>query len=206
MKKNHLHPRTEIINTKQKQKCRQARQTALTWLTRRFPKAFDTELSIQALKVGIMEDILMYADEALAQGISKAKLRQAVVVFTRRIDYLACLKAKGNRIDLQGNICELVTEDEAQKAALKIKKIVEKSIKNQRKNNSEVPFNRNYNTTHHESRPFYASEKETASPKKIEVVFKSKPSKTIDPAAVERLKSKLGLTKKIEDAALETMD
>jgi ProP effector len=205
MKKNHLHPRTEIINTKQKQKCRQARQTALSWLTRRFPIAFDTQRSIQPLKVGIMEDILVFAEEANSLGISRSKLRQAVVVFTRRIDYLACLKAQEHRIDLEGNIGALVTEEEAQRAALKIKKIVEKSIKNQKKNSVEQTFQRSYHPTSNETRPFYASEKELSSPKKIEVVFKTKPPKTIDPDAVERLKSKLGLTKKTKEAEMETM-
>lgn len=81
MRKDQLHPQTQKINSKQKHKSREAKYEALAWLSNRFPKAFNTELHIQALKIGIMDDILNYASEAEKDGISKAKLREAVVVF-----------------------------------------------------------------------------------------------------------------------------
>ena len=192
MKKNQLHPRTEKINWKQKQKCRQAKQDALNWLSARFPKAFDTEVSIHALRIGIMKDILEYAAEAQQQGISKAKLRQAVVMFTRRVDYLACLKSKGSRINLFGEPIESVTEEEAKSAAIKIKKMIEKGIQRQKKQQSELASDSKTSGPKNDYLPLLMDEKETPT-KKIEIIFKSKPSRKIDPEAVLRLKLKLGL-------------
>ncbi len=188
MKNKEQHPRTVSINQKQQLQCRQARLKALKWLTERFPKAFDTSEQIFPLSIGVMNDILAYAEEAAAAGISKAKLREALVVFTRRIDYLASLKAQGIRVNLQGEPCGEVTEEEALLAAQKIKKRIEKNIKNQHK-------------TYFEAAPKYQYPDAPAykeSPKKTEIVFKSKPMRTMDPSAVERLKSKLGLHKKEE--------
>lgn len=195
MKKNQLHPRTEIINSKQKIHCHEARLKALNWLAKKFPKAFDTTQSIHPLKKGIMDDILQFAEDAKNEGISKSKLRQAVVVFTRRIDYLACLKAQEYRIDLNGEFCEIVTKEEAELATQKIKKRVEKSIKNQKK--AQEPLNSKSSLPHYDYRPHFL-EREPAS-KKIEIVFKSKAIKNIDPEAVTRLKSKLGLVRKTEE-------
>lgn len=103
MKKQALHPRTERINLKQKSHAKLARQSALRWLAETFPKAFDNQIEIKPLKIGILQDLMAHAEIALNAGISKNKLRQAVVIFTRRIDYLACLKAREMRVDLFGN-------------------------------------------------------------------------------------------------------
>lgn len=194
MNKNQLHSRTESINKKQKIRCRLSRQKALGWLIERFPKAFDTSEQIFPLSIGIMQDILVYAEEAAMQGISKAKLREAVVIFTRRLEYLASLKAKGMRINLLGEPCGEVTEEEANLAAQKIKKRIEKSLKNQRKISFEAPI-RQHNFA--EPKPYYEFNDEVKV-KKPEIVFKSKMTKSFDPSAVERLKSKLGLNKKEE--------
>lgn len=196
MKKNQLHPRTEDINLKQKMQCRKERAKALNWLVEKFPKAFNTTDSIHPLRIGIMDEILEYAAEAQQAGISKSKLRQAVVVFTRRIDYLACLKAQEFRINLFGEFCEAVTEEEALLAAQKIKKRVEKNIKNQKK--VQVPtYIKTYQTAY-DSHPRSLSFEKDVPSKKIEIVFKNKTVKNFDPEAVNRLKSKLGLSKKTE--------
>jgi ProP effector len=196
MKKNQLHPRTEDVNLKQKVQCRQERAKALNWLVETFPKAFDTRESIHPLRIGIMDEILKYAPEAQQAGISKSKLRQAVVVFTRRLDYLACLKAQECRINLFGEACEPVTEEEASMAAHKIKKRIEKNIRNQKKA-QEPAYIKAYQSAYDNHQRSHASEKDVAS-KKIEIVFKSKTSRNFDPEAVSRLKSKLGLTTKGE--------
>jgi len=133
MRKQELHPRTAVINKSQKTKSRQNRQIALQWLTEKFPEAFNNEIRIRPLKKGIMNDILKYSDEAAQAGISKSKLREAVVLFTRRIDYLTCLKAQENRIDLEGNKIEKVSAEDAERAAVKIRKRVEKSARNAKK-------------------------------------------------------------------------
>jgi ProP effector len=197
MKKNQLHPRTEDINLKQKVQCRQERAKALNWLVEKFPKAFNTSESIHPLRIGIMDEILEYAFEAQQAGISKSKLRQAVVVFTRRIDYLACLKAQECRINLFGEACEAVTEEESLMAAQKIKKRIEKNIKNQKKA-QEPAYIKTYQSAYDNHHRTHVSEKEVAS-KKIEIVFKNKAIRNFDPEAVSRLKSKLGLSTKVEN-------
>ena len=193
MNKNQLISRTESINKKQKMRSRLSRQKALTWLKERFPKAFDTSEQIFPLSKGIMNEILMYANEAEQVGVSKAKLREAIVIFTRRLDYLASLKAKGMRVNLNGEPCGQVTEEESMLAAQKIKKRIEKTIKIQRKITVETPSRPHYLS---ESRSYDAYPEENV--RKPEIVFKTKSVKSIDPSAVERLKSKLGLHKKEE--------
>jgi|GEM_PF-740812 len=141
MRRQELHPRTVVINKAQKIQSKKSRNEALAWLAQTFPDIFDNTLCIRPLKNGIMEDILLHADKAQAAGISRSKLREAVVLFTRRIDYLTCLKAREMRIDLNGDITEAVTEEEAERAATKIKKRVEKSARNARKTLLVKPSN-----------------------------------------------------------------
>ena len=203
MRRRHeLHPCTVVINKAQKLKSKKAKQMALLWLGSKFPKVFDTSLSIQPLKIGIIEDILPYADEA---GISRSKLREAIVIFTRRLDYLACLKAREWRIDLEGNPVALVTEEEAEKAALKIKKRIEKGIQNARKlqttKKTEQPRPGTPSLDHHKSSHnttgFAASvmaEAQTVS--KATVTIKHKNTRSYDPETVARLKEKLGIARK----------
>lgn len=208
MKKQELHPRTEIINKKQKNQAKIARNKALLWLATSFPHAFDNTVLIRPLKLGIMEDILSHTSSAAASGISKSKLREAVVVFTRRIDYLACLKAREIRVDLEGNPVTIVTEDEANYAAAKIKKRVEKSAKNARKNlvnktpshsylkqNDQIKYQAEPGEMHPypERSPTYST---TVQPARSPVVVTHKPVRTYDPEAVARMKEKLGLSRK----------
>jgi ProP effector len=215
MKKQGLHPRTERINLKQKTHSKLARLDALRWLAKTFPHAFDSQQEIQPLKIGILHDIMAHAELALAAGISKNKLREALVVFTRSIDYLACLKAREMRIDLEGNPTEQVTAQEAENAALKIKRRIEKSAKNARKQNAEksshvinhrkgldaVTLNPTASTRattpHHY--PSYTAHMESghlAQPKAHKPSIIVKPSRSFDPEAVARLKQKLGLSHK----------
>lgn len=148
MRKQELHPRTAVINKSQKNKSKQIRMDALKWLASTFPEAFDNSLRIRPLKNGIMDDILLHADAAAQAGISKSKLREAVVLFTRRIDYLTCLKAREMRIDLDGQSVGEVSEDDAERASLKIKKRVEKSARNARKNLNLRPSATSGSTTY----------------------------------------------------------
>jgi ProP effector len=120
---------TTVLNTKEKHLSKMKRQEALDWLANKFPHAFNNQTRIRPFKVGIMKDIMDYAEEALEAGISKSKLREAVVLFTRRIDYLTCLKSKEQRINLFGESEDFVTDEEAVRAANKIKMRVEKATK-----------------------------------------------------------------------------
>ena len=218
MRKLELHPRTEFINKKQKNQAKTARNEALIWLSRVFPRAFDNSTVIQPLKQGIMNDILAHADKAQAAGISKSKLREAVVIFTRRIDYLTCLKAREMRIDLEGNPVTPVSEDEANHAAMKIKKHVEKSAKNARKlltsntptqintriNESTQRSSEHYMTPHYPEHAPAFSIKNAAQPTRASsVLIKHKSARAYDPEAVARMKEKLGLSRQ-HDASKET--
>lgn len=195
MRKQPLHPVTEFLNKTQKNQSKQLRVNALSWLAQRFPLAFDNTTRIRPLKTGIMNDLLCFAKEAEQQGISKSKLREAVVVFTRRLDYLACLKSREMRIDLDGNPTVSVSEDEALQAAQKIKKRVEKGTRNAKKPVGD-DFMDMASFTHR------TAHKDTQS--KPTAVIKHKTTKQYDPSAVARLREKLGLVKsndeKIEQA------
>ena len=215
MRRQELHPRTAVINKVQKNKSKQARNEALLWLAATFPQIFDNTLRIRPLKVGIMDDILAHADKAMEAGISKSKLREAVVLFTRRIDYLTCLKTREMRVDLEGSSVTIVTEEEAEKATAKIKKRVEKSARNARKNlagkipshysvrpSSQPNFQASQELTPHhypERAPAFSAQSATSQASRATaVVVKHKTSRQFDPDAVARLKEKLGLSRKIE--------
>ncbi|KTD20957.1 ProQ [Legionella lansingensis] len=217
MRRQELHPRTAILNKAQKNKSKKARNEALLWLTATFPQAFDNTLRIRPLKMGIMNDILAFADKAAEFGISKSKLREAVVLFTRRIDYLTCLKAREMRIDLQGNPVSLVTEDEAERAAIKIKKRVEKSTRNMRKatpgKTTQMQFSSKPSSqqsddsgslepvSYFPERAPAFSVQNSPTPARPAVVVKHKISRQFDPDAVARLKEKLGLSRKTHETA-----
>lgn len=222
MRKQELHPHTAVINQKQKNLSKKNRLDALNWLAATFPQTFNNSVQIQPLSLGIMSDILQYADKALEAGISKSKLREAVVLFTRRIDYLTCLKAREMRIDLDGNPTTQVTEEEAEKAAVKIKKRVEKSAKSARRNlnaSAVKPYAcrptsvtaapnavREFVPYYPERPPAFSvqnSVASTARPTPVTTV-KHKQSRAYDPDAVARLKAKLGLSRKREDTASDS--
>lgn len=211
MRKQELHPRTAVINQKQKNLSKKARMDALSWLATTFPRAFDNTVSIQPLNLGIMNDILAYADKAGEVGISKSKLREAVVLFTRRIDYLTCLKAREMRVDLHGNVVAQVTEEEATLAAAKIKKRVEKSAKSARKNLSSVaikPYSQKpvpqttvqpaqeFVPYYPERAPAFSAQSSAPVTRSTSVTVTHKQSRQFDPEAVARLKEKLGLSRK----------
>lgn len=221
MRKQELHPRTVVVNKVQKIKSKKARADALLWLAVNFPEAFDNTLRIRPLKMGIMDDILLYADRASESGISKSKLREAVVLFTRRLDYLACLKLKEMRIDLQGNKVAEVSEEEAEHAAAKIKKRVEKGVRNARKilaekttsqsssNHSVIyqakiskqssPQTDDYFPTYPPRSLTYGTNTPSQPVKSAAVVVRHKSTKQYDPNAVARLKEKLGLSRNLEE-------
>lgn len=223
MRKQELHPRTAVLNKTQKNQSKKARSDALLWLAANFPTAFDNSLRIRPLKTGIMDDILQFSDKAAEAGISKSKLREAVVLFTRRLDYLACLKAREMRIDLQGNAVAEVTEEESEHAAAKIKKRVEKSVRNARKllagkttqttgssqqsssyvskpASQSVSSTEDYLPTYPPRNPSYSSQIAPAQPvRTAAVVVKHKTTRQFDPDAVARLKEKLGLSRNAEE-------
>lgn len=210
MRNQPLHPRTAIINSKQKNLSKLARQDALNWLAKQFPNAFDNTHRIQPLKIGILNDILMHAPEAEKAGISKSKLREAVAVFTRRIDYLACLKTCEMRVDLNGKPTTEVSKEEAERAALKIKRRIEKSAKNARAMASASKKTTAAALTPQAKQdtaadphaphilPAFSAQQASQKARTQSTTIKHKTARAFDPGAVARLKEKLGLAKKEE--------
>lgn len=195
MRKQVLHPRTAVINQKQKNQSKKQRLDALHWLQSTFPAAFDNRTQIRPLNLGIMHDILDHADQAAVLGISKSKLREAVVLYTRRLDYLACLKAREWRVDLLGNPSVRVNEDDAERAALKIKKRVEKSIKNTKKLtiiSAERTSRTKVMTILADDEHDHVVMQDSVGSRNVAVTHKQ--TRQYDPAAVARLKEKLGLS------------
>ncbi|MBP6917986.1 MAG: ProQ/FinO family protein [Legionellaceae bacterium] len=203
MRKQIIHPRTAAINQKQKNHSKKSRLDALHWLQSRFPAAFDNRTQIRPLNVGIMNEILRHAEQTDGLGISKSKLREAVVLYTRRLDYLACLKARELRVDLMGNPSVRVSDEEAERAAAKIKKRIEKTIKNSKKLTTGTP-EISARAKIIEIMPRAETERLAADPiaaRSVSVTHKQ--SRAYDPQVVARLKEKLGLSQQkneLEDA------
>lgn len=201
MRKQVLHPRTAAINQQQKNQSKKNRLDALHWLQTTFPAAFDNRTQIRPLNIGIMSEILNHADQAYVLGISKSKLREAVVLYTRRLDYLACLKAREPRIDLLGNPSTLVSEEDAESAAKKIKNRVEKSIKNAKKLLNSTP------EVSPRTKPTAMIEHSEPNSLAVEPIIvrnvsvTRKQSRAYDPEVVARLKEKLGLSQQKAELA-----
>ncbi len=209
MRKQPLHPITEALNIKQKNLSKKSILEALRWLAKSFPEAFDSSTRVRPLKIGIMQDILAYAEQARLDGVSKSKLREAVVCFTRRTEYLASLKVREPRIDLFGNLGEIVSEEDALRAAQKIKQRIEKTIRISKKTGvagAEPVKSKSTININKVEPPLYstsASDRQVAynmqdnfshAPRSAQqVMIKHKSTRQYDPEAVARLKEKLGL-------------
>lgn len=197
-----IHPRTAILNIKQKHHAKAKRLEALHWLAAQFPEAFDNRLKIRPLKTGVMHDVLACTDEANKHGITKTKLREAVVLYTRRIDYLTCLKAREIRVDLQGQPTEQVTEEEALLASQKIKKRVEKATKHAQQNIASklAQYYQKQTPSYHPKRKpaergneLYTHAAPTAPRSNTSITVKRKFTPQLNSQAVGRLKEKLSL-------------
>ena len=92
-------------------------QEVMKILQERFPKTFPLDSKeIQPLKVGIHLELI----PVLLEQCSKHSLREALRIYTRLSEYIDKLKLNAPRIDLEGNPCGEVTEDES-KNAVKLK-------------------------------------------------------------------------------------
>ena len=113
---------------------------------------------------------------------------------------------------MEGNPVHEVSLEETEKAINKIKKRIEKSSRNARKNTPSKPikFSRNpssiqsVNQAEQETNLFYPervpafSMQNPLTPSRSASVFVKKSSRQFDPDAVARLKEKLGLSRKSE--------
>jgi len=142
-----LHPVTAVVNKQQQNQSQIKRSHALAWLAKQFPHAFDNTTRIRPLKIGILNDLLELSEQAAKENISRSKLREAVVVFTRRVDYLTCLKNQEMRIDLYGNPVCPVNEEEAAQAAEKIRRLIEKRSRKMLQTTEAAPAEQRFTPT-----------------------------------------------------------
>lgn len=131
------HPNTVRSNREQQQTSKEAKKLTFDWLVNTFPQAFFVDKEkICPLKVGIIEDILVYHAELSSTPVSRSKIRQSIQHYARRIPYLKQLQTQAVRINLQGKPAGMVTEEEAEAAARKIKRTLHRKKLRMRK----LPF------------------------------------------------------------------
>ncbi len=212
-----IHPTTVDVNRRQIEQSNKSRVDTLKWLAETFPEAFDTEVRVRPLKKGIMQDIFDYLEDKPDNSISNSKLRETVVMFARRMEYLVCLKCRNDRVDLNGKFAGEVTLEESELAAQKIKQHLHNSI--ERNTSEDAKFDKSYSKAKPKpyfkdksldnisARPTYRnddssmmsaaqSSASTTASTQTQVTIKRKISKRIDPEAVARFKAKLDIDKK----------
>lgn len=140
-------------------------------LSDQFPNCFTIKGDIKPLKIGIFQDIV----ERLAEDehFSKTKLRLALRLYTASWRYLYSIKEGVNRVDLDGNACDVVTSEQASHALAQLKESKAKAkVKVQEKSNNEssetkfkAPKPRNSNP----KKQGDASSKKTTQPRDVKI-------------------------------------
>lgn len=97
----------------------------IVYLSNRFPNCFTVEGDAKPLKVGIFQDLVeRLADE---EQFSKTKLRAVLRSYTVSWRYLYCIKEGANRVDLDGNSCDVITASQAEHAQAQLKESKERA-------------------------------------------------------------------------------
>jgi len=92
----------------------------LKWLQLRFPHAFIEGQHIP-LKIGILEDIFKTLPED--GSMSRKAIRDAIKFYTKGFYYHISVLKQTHRIDLEGNLSSLITEEEKRHSAECLKAI-----------------------------------------------------------------------------------
>lgn len=92
----------------------------LHWLKATFPQCFIKGEHKQPLKVGIHKDVLDYCEEHYPHEPQNL-IKKAVAKYAQGTQYLTTLKAGAPRLDLQGNPCGVVTEEQQAHAEQQLK-------------------------------------------------------------------------------------
>ncbi|WP_019003189.1 RNA chaperone ProQ [Succinimonas amylolytica] len=120
------------------------------FLCEHFPVSFVKEgredLAPRPLKIGIFND-LVERIAAIDPEFSKSRIRSALRVYTTRWSYLECVKAGADRIDLDGNTVDTVSEEHAAFAAEKYRESREKyeAVLAEKKKNRRPAFKKKNN-------------------------------------------------------------
>ena len=115
------------------------------FLCEHFPVSFVKEgredLAPRPLKIGIFND-LVERIALIDPEFSKSRIRSALRVYTTRWSYLECVKAGADRIDLDGNTVDTVSQEHADFAAGKYRESREKyeAVLAERKKNRRPYF------------------------------------------------------------------
>ena len=95
---------------------RQAARSALVQLCQRWPKCFDLK-NPRPLKLGIAHDLT----RELGEAALRQELKSALNVYCGNVSYLSKLRAGTSRIDLHGKEVGLVSHEDEQRAAARLK-------------------------------------------------------------------------------------
>ncbi len=90
----------------------------IEFLTVKFPKSFTLKGDVKPLKVGIFNDIA--AQIAEDDPVSKTQVRHALRRYTNSWRYLEAVVKGGQRVDLEGNDAEPLTEEHVQHAQVQL--------------------------------------------------------------------------------------
>ncbi len=91
----------------------------ITYLAKHFPHCFTLEGDAKPLKVGIFQDIISRVGDS--ELLSKTKLRSALRSYTMSWRYLYSVKEGQHRVDLDGNLCEVITKEHVEHAQQQLK-------------------------------------------------------------------------------------
>ncbi|KAE8178398.1 RNA chaperone ProQ [Photobacterium carnosum] len=81
----------------------------IAYIAERFPKCFTVEGEAKPLKIGIFQDLAECLNED--PKVSKTQLRTALRQYTSSWRYLHGVKAGVNRVDLDGNDCDVLEQE-----------------------------------------------------------------------------------------------
>lgn len=86
----------------------------ITYLAKKFPQCFSVEGNAKPLKIGIFEDLANQLAED--EHVSKTRIRTALRNYTNSWRYLHSVKVGTQRVDLDGNPCGEITQEQQQHA------------------------------------------------------------------------------------------
>lgn len=109
----------------------------IVYLAQQFPNCFTIEGEAKPLKIGIFQDILSRLDGN--QELSKTKLRVALRVYTNNWRYLYSIKVGSHRVDLDGNLDEVITQEQMDYAQQQLKESKSKAKEHFKKQNKSKP-------------------------------------------------------------------
>jgi ProP effector len=124
----------EPIETETTEKLKNSKEI-VAYLVEKFPACFIADGEAKPLKIGIFQDLAArLADDA---RLSKTMLRSALRQYTSSWRYLHGLKAGQARVDLDGNPCDVLTEEHIEHAKQALKESKDRVFAS-RRNNKEA--------------------------------------------------------------------